>query len=76
MPIYEFRCNECDKKFEKLCKVGQNDAACPDCGGESSKLFSAFFARSVSSDGSSCSCGGNCSCGGGCSGSSCSGCCH
>ncbi|MEN6370764.1 MAG: zinc ribbon domain-containing protein [Armatimonadota bacterium] len=75
MPIYEFRCNNCDRKFEKLCKMGQNDAACPDCGGEATKLFSTFFGRSTSSDGSSCSCGGSCDCGGECSGG-CSGCCH
>jgi putative FmdB family regulatory protein len=32
MPIYEYRCNECGQKFEKL--VRREDAApeCPSCG--------------------------------------------
>lgn len=45
MPIYEFRCQNCDKVFEFLCmnSDGENKVICPSCGGkESEKLLSAF----------------------------------
>lgn len=34
MPIYEFRCSECKKRFEKLCVMGETGEglACPNCG--------------------------------------------
>ncbi|MDO8589221.1 MAG: zinc ribbon domain-containing protein [Armatimonadota bacterium] len=76
MPIYEFKCKDCDNKFELLCSMGGGgDASCPDCGsGEVSRLLSTFFSRSVGSDGSSHSHGGSCA---NCSTGACSTCaCH
>jgi putative FmdB family regulatory protein len=33
MPIYEYKCQECDRCFEKLVFKGdQEDVACPECG--------------------------------------------
>lgn len=35
MPIFEYRCNQCDKEFEKL--VFRNDdtpVLCPECNGK------------------------------------------
>ncbi|HBQ28156.1 hypothetical protein HY02_10160 [Peptococcaceae bacterium SCADC1_2_3] len=34
MPIYEFRCTGCKKRFEKLCVMGETgkDLICPNCG--------------------------------------------
>ncbi|MBC7327360.1 zinc ribbon domain-containing protein [bacterium] len=54
MPIYEFRCNNCGHKFSTLCKVGEK-VVCPQCGGETQRLFSTFaiFSESKSSEKSS-----------------------
>ncbi|MBI4729738.1 MAG: zinc ribbon domain-containing protein [Acidobacteria bacterium] len=33
MPMYEYRCRECDARFERLSAAGEADgAACPSCG--------------------------------------------
>ncbi len=69
MPIYEYRCKSCGKKFEKLIR-GSEKVKCPGCGkGSLDKLFSVFGVKSgekfTPSSGSSCS---------SCSASSCEGC--
>jgi putative FmdB family regulatory protein len=63
MPIYEFRCSDCDERFEALCKVGSNGRRlrCPHCrGGHLERLMSGFFAsggaKSESSGASSSAC--------------------
>ncbi len=74
MPIYEYRCSDCDVKFEKLVPLSRADEQppCPQCAGENTrKLLSTFAAVRGSSNGfaesaSSPSSGGGCgSCGGG-----------
>ena len=40
MPIYEYYCEKCNKKFEKLSKSTENEANCPDCTEVSVKVFS------------------------------------
>ncbi len=44
MPIYEFVCRACGKRFEALVRIGQEKTVCCEaCGsGEIQKLFSAF----------------------------------
>jgi putative FmdB family regulatory protein len=32
MPIYEFECKECGRRFEELVAAGGASVACPDCG--------------------------------------------
>ena len=32
MPIYEFECEECGRRFEELVSAGAGDPACPVCG--------------------------------------------
>jgi putative FmdB family regulatory protein len=32
MPIYEFRCERCDARFEGLVPAGTDSIACPACG--------------------------------------------
>lgn len=72
MPIYEFRCKACDKRFEALCSMGGNGATCPDCGsGDVKKLMSGFFSRSTSSDGGHSHAGGKCA---GCGSGNCGNC--
>jgi putative FmdB family regulatory protein len=62
MPLYEYRCERCDKIFEAYKRLSDEPKeACPACGGISSRvgisLFSARGSGSVSSSGGS-SCGG------------------
>ena len=42
MPIFEYTCNSCDRRFEFLV-TGSRTPACPDCGSERlKKELSAF----------------------------------
>jgi putative FmdB family regulatory protein len=41
MPIYEYKCEKCRKRFEKIQKVADPRCKkCPDCGGPLRKLIS------------------------------------
>lgn len=41
MPIYEYKCQDCLKKFEKIQKVSDPQCKkCPSCGGKLKKLVS------------------------------------
>lgn len=73
MPIYEYKCPDCGKKFEELVIGSAPRVICPVCGGEScDKLMSAAAFHSRGADGGAVSSsGGGC---GGCSATSCAGC--
>ncbi len=61
MPIYEYRCEGCDKTFEILQRLGAgaDDLECPHCAGRHlSKQFSTFAASTAPS--SSAGAGGDC----------------
>lgn len=75
MPIFEYKCLQCQSEFEKLVfGNSENGIVCPDCQSEDvEKLFSAFSGVSRSSDGSTHSMSSGCS---SCSASSCAGCKH
>lgn len=46
MPIFEYRCEGCSKKFEKLVR-GKEKIECPVCGSRRlTKLFSTFGVKS------------------------------
>jgi putative FmdB family regulatory protein len=73
MPLYEYRCRDCDASFEKLTRRDLADSiACPECGGsQPRRLLSLFATFSQSSTGEvsavaggGCGCGGACACGG------------
>jgi putative FmdB family regulatory protein len=85
MPIYEYRCIDCDRSFEAFVRPGDGGTNCPDC--HSSKLtreMSTFAARGRNGDGadavaaamanSGASSGGGFTDGGGCCGGGCG--CH
>ena len=59
MPIYEYNCKKCGKKFEKLVKISEGNikVECPDCGsGDVKKVFSVFgVCGEKKAGGSSCS---------------------
>ena len=77
MPIYEYRCTDCDSTFEALVRSGHDDAQCPSCHGDHlSRQMSVFASRTngdggaaianaIASNGGSKMSGGGC-CGGGC----------
>jgi len=73
MPIYEYCCEQCGKKFETLIR-GKEEAACPDCGSASvRRLLSTCGFVSKGSGGETLGSTAGSSCGG-CAASSCSGC--
>jgi len=40
MPIYLFRCAECEAEHEELLPLGETgDRTCPDCGGKATHQF-------------------------------------
>jgi putative FmdB family regulatory protein len=79
MPIYEYRCGDCERSVEVLVRAGHDeDAQCPAChgaqltremsvfaarGGDSNGIAEA--ARALTSNGAGRSSGGGC-CGGAC----------
>ncbi|MFO7173437.1 MAG: zinc ribbon domain-containing protein [Bacillota bacterium] len=46
MPIYEFRCNACDHKFEELCSFDDDGSQqkCPQCGHVGARRLVSVFA--------------------------------
>ena len=66
MPLYEYRCAECDKGFEKYVRAWSEAVRCPDCASESVEKQLSTFAFTAGA-GSSVSPAGGCGCGrGGC----------
>lgn len=52
MPVYEYRCEQCGARFDKLVPMSQAQAEqqCPSCGAERArKLMSSFAATGGSS---------------------------
>jgi putative FmdB family regulatory protein len=44
MPIYEYICDDCGTKFEKLVRRNQDAVACPSCGESHLKTALSTFA--------------------------------
>ena len=74
MPIYEYRCADCEQKFEKRRRMSQADdeIACPDCGSVHTNRGLSMFAAFSKGNGQSVSVGGG-GCGG-CASHSCGSC--
>ncbi|MGH7919353.1 MAG: FmdB family zinc ribbon protein [Candidatus Dormibacteraceae bacterium] len=78
MPIYEYRCDDCQDTFEMLTSFANRDQSqtCPTCNGEHSQVQVSSFAAvgaggpggeelsAPQQTGGGCACGGACSCGG------------
>ena len=74
MPIYEYTCEKCDKKFEMLV-MGKDRPTCPACGNVKVKrLLSACGFVSKGSGGETVSTSAGASLCTGCSASSCASC--
>ena len=71
MPIYEYKCRECDLVFELLKRSRMDEDSpvrCPGCGGEETeKLVSSFAGMVPVAAGGGCPSAGG---GGGCAGGS------
>lgn len=70
MPLYEYVCQQCGKRFEVLQRMGAtaDGLSCPACGaGEVTKAFSTFASSVPTGSGSSLPCGkpSSAGCGGG-----------
>jgi putative FmdB family regulatory protein len=78
MPVYEYRCLDCERTFEALVRTGRDDAECPSCSGTHLTREMSVFASPTTGDGaaraasaiaanggSRMTSGGGC-CGGGC----------
>lgn len=48
MPLYEFKCTECNKPFSEIRKIGDFNAVCPKCGSaKTEKMISSFASLSA-----------------------------
>ena len=70
MPIYEYVCDECNERFEKILINKQAEISCPKCASKKATIQLSVFATagngsSSPSGGFSGGGGGSC-CGGGC----------
>jgi len=75
MPVYEYLCKNCNKKYEVFHKSlkNQDEVSCPDCKSfENKKLLSSFQASISNTPDNSCA-SGNCDMpmGGGCASGMC-----
>ena len=61
MPIYEYRCPDCDLKFELLRPLSQSDGgvSCPQCQHEARRILSTFACFSRDESGLTSSVGGS-----------------
>jgi putative FmdB family regulatory protein len=68
MPIFEYKCQDCNKEFEKLVSGTNPEVSCPECNSKNiKKKFSVFGMSGVEKQVSSSGCTS-------CSSSSCSTC--
>jgi putative FmdB family regulatory protein len=72
MPIYEYICDACNERFEKIVINKQQEISCPKCSSKKASIQLSVFATAGSGGGPSSSSGGYS--GGGCCGGGCS--CH
>ncbi|MGN1052511.1 MAG: FmdB family zinc ribbon protein [Candidatus Scatosoma sp.] len=64
MPILQYKCKKCGKRFEELVKTYTDGVFCPDCGGETLRDYSGEMYSSTGKQRKKCT--GHCSTCGGC----------
>lgn len=64
MPILQYKCKKCGKRFEELVKKYTDSVCCPDCGGETERDYSGEMYSSTGKRSKNCT--GHCSTCGGC----------
>jgi len=65
MPIYEYVCEPCERRFERLVQRFGDEVCCPSCEGQVERQLSTFAVTSSSGCLPATGGGGAC-CGGGC----------
>lgn len=68
MPVYEYYCRACGKKFEQLrpMKSAEQPAICPQGHAGATRTVSVFAPIGRGEQGQSVALGGSCACGGAC----------
>ncbi|MBW2277950.1 MAG: zinc ribbon domain-containing protein [Deltaproteobacteria bacterium] len=65
MPLYEYRCDECDETFEVLRRITEkDDVRCPSCERPARKLLSGFSVGGCGTSSDAGISGGGCGGGG------------
>ncbi len=64
MPILEYECKNCGKKFDELVKRFDEEVRCPVCGKTAERVWSGEMYSATGKPPKNCS--GDCSCCGGC----------
>lgn len=64
MPILQYKCKACGKKFEELVRSHEEKVTCPDCGGDTERDYAGTMYSTTGKKPSSCT--GHCSTCGGC----------
>lgn len=55
MPILQYECLTCHKKFEELVKSHLDEVNCPDCGGKTKRDYSGRIYTATGQQSSACS---------------------
>ena len=58
MPLLQYKCKKCEKRFEELVRVYTDKVVCPDCGGETERDYSGTMYSATGTANKKCS--GNC----------------
>ena len=58
MPLLQYKCTKCGKRFEELVKVYTDKVVCPDCGGDTERDYAGTMYSSTGKTTKKCS--GNC----------------
>lgn len=58
MPLLQYKCAKCGKRFDELVKSHLDKVACPACGGETTRDYSGTMYSSTGAASKKCS--GNC----------------
>jgi putative FmdB family regulatory protein len=67
MPLYEYQCDDCRTRFERLVRAWGEHVACPSCDSAAvTKQLSTFAMAATGGASSASSAGGSCCARGGC----------
>ena len=58
MPLLQYKCEKCGKRFDELVRSYLDEVKCPDCGGNTSRDYSGDMYSSTGKQSKKCS--GNC----------------
>jgi putative FmdB family regulatory protein len=62
MPIYEYQCEECGTRHEKLVMAKGQDIVCPKCASGKQTIQISVFSASAKSGGGAAESSGGCGC--------------